>query len=189
MGGWVQQIGEEETVHEGDEGKGHSIYFALSKQPVCGWRGLHWALACSPLCCLLALPYRARASMPRLPPAPANTPDPHHRPCPCPCCCAHRYVDPVLPLKRYDWVESYCRLLQQDVACGLFAGEGFVGCGRLSCGWFALLTHVHLLCIAADYGSSPHDPDVSTGGAAGGHFLAGCAWLTRSCFWKDFWQD
>lgn len=61
-----------------------------------------------------------------------------------------------------------------------------MGCGRLSCGWFALLTHAHLLCIAADYGSSPHDPDVSTGGAAWGHFLAGCAWLRGSCFWQDY---
>lgn len=60
--------------------KGHSICFALSNQPFCGWRGLHLAPVCSLLCCLLALPYRAWPSRPRPPPASVSIPNPHRRP-------------------------------------------------------------------------------------------------------------
>ncbi len=38
-----------------------------------------------------------------------------------------RYVDPGTPLQRYNWLESYCRLLLYDAVGGLFRHETFVG--------------------------------------------------------------
>ena len=42
-----------------------------------------------------------------------------------------RYVDQVLPLGRYDWLESYCRLLQHDAAEGALRADTFLGCAEL----------------------------------------------------------
>jgi hypothetical protein len=44
---------------------------------------------------------------------------------------ACRYVDPHLPLSRYDWLESFCRHLLHDAAEGIFRSETFLGCGEL----------------------------------------------------------
>jgi len=51
-----------------------------------------------------------------------------------------RFVDPAKPLGRYDWLESYCRLLQASGANGLMHGEAFAGCAQLADGAFAVVT-------------------------------------------------
>ena len=56
-------------------------------------------------------------------------------------------MDPHAPLQQYNWLESYCRLLQHDVMGGHFRSESFVSCAALSHGVFALLTHAHLVCV------------------------------------------
>lgn len=42
-----------------------------------------------------------------------------------------RYVDPEGPLPKYDWLEAYCRLLQQHIAGGLFARVGVLRVAHL----------------------------------------------------------
>ena len=37
----------------------------------------------------------------------------------------------MLPLGRYDWLESYCRLLQHDAAEGALRADTFLGCAEL----------------------------------------------------------
>ena len=78
----------------------------------------------------------------------------------------HRYVDPVLPLAPYDWLESYCRLLHHDAAAnGALWGIGgaFLGCARLRgpAGRFAVLTESSLVVFDTDGAREALDVAVS----------------------------
>lgn len=82
-----------------------------------------------------------------------------------------RYVDPVLPLGRYDWLESYCRLLQHDAAAGMFRTDAFLGCAELAAGRFAVVTSRHLLAFAPEHANATHEAEVRLcvlGGEIGG---------------------
>eukprot|EP00798_Chlamydomonas_sp_ICE-L_P001332 gene1332-32689_t len=58
-----------------------------------------------------------------------------------------RYVDPHAPLQPYNWLESFCRMLQHQVMGSHFCSETFVGCAAMAHNHFALLTHSHLICV------------------------------------------
>ena len=90
--------------------------------------------------------------------------------------CACRYVDAVLPLGPYNWLESYCRLLQQDAASGMFAWDAFIGCAELAPGWFAIVTNRHLLCLASEYTSQTREADVSGQGSGDVQGKTGATW-------------
>ena len=69
-------------------------------------------------------------------------------------------MDPDAPLARYNWLESYCRLLQQHVAGGLFARERFEGCAPLAAGRFCVITAAHLLCVAPQHANESREAEV-----------------------------
>lgn len=71
-----------------------------------------------------------------------------------------RYVDPLGPLSRYDWRESYCRLLQQHVAGGLFGHERFQGCVALAGGRLGMATQSHFLVVAPQHANETREAEV-----------------------------
>jgi hypothetical protein len=72
-----------------------------------------------------------------------------------------RYVDPGGPLPRYNWLESYCRLLAQHVANGAFATEAFEVCAALIGGRFAIITSRHLLVVTPTHVHETREAEVT----------------------------
>jgi hypothetical protein len=70
-------------------------------------------------------------------------------------------VNPDGPLPRYNWLESYCRLLVQHIASGAFAEEVFEVCAPLIGGRFAIVTARHLLVVTPTHVHETREAEVT----------------------------
>jgi hypothetical protein len=94
-----------------------------------------------------------------------------------------RYIDPVLPLSKYNWLEAYCRLLMHDAAGGVFRSDSYLGCealggGRLSGSKAGIEGNARIMISHNSLGGGNTVAGSTLVGASEGEVVVGCVVVT-----------